>query len=240
MTRNFSRKVRGVGPLLGIIALGLALAACGSSNQTGVAASGDTAAVAVSGNGVTVDVLTTGAPWQGGFPGAVRITNTASASPIASFEVVFKLATGSVTGAPWNGNITGPDASGNYTATNPPWLQYQPIQRAQTWDVGFNGAGTFTSSTIVSLKINGQVVPIGGTDAPPSVSLASSAATVTTASSITLTAAATDDVGVARVEFYEGTTLLASDTTAPYTTAIAFTSANNGAHTYTARAYDTA
>ena len=239
MTRNFWRKVRGIGPLPGIIAMGVALAACGSSNQTGVAANGDTGAVAASGSGVTVDVLTTSAPWNGGFPAAVRLSNTAFASAITSFEVVFKLASGSLAGTAWNGTITGPDASGNYTATNPSWIQ--PIQRGQTWDVGFNGSGTFTSSTIVSLKVNGQVIPLGGTtDAAPTVSLASSAATVTAAGSITLTATATDDVGVARVEFYEGTTLLASDTTAPYTTSIAFTAANNGAHAYTARAYDTA
>src|SRR5882724_9936224 len=50
----------------------------------------DLAEVAVSGGGVTVDVVTTNA-WSGGFNGAVRITNTASPSSITSFEVVFRL-----------------------------------------------------------------------------------------------------------------------------------------------------
>ena len=237
-TSILTGKVAHVRPLLGIVCV-LVLAACGSSGSS-ADPEGGTAAVAVSGSGVTVDVVTTGNPWQGGFPGAVRIVNTAFASPITSFEVVFSMGSATVTGTPWNGNITGP-VSGNYTATGPSWLQYQPIGTGKTWDVGFNGSGTFTSSTIVSVKINGQVIPIGGpTDNPPTVSLASSATTVTTASTVTLTATAADDVGVSRVEFYEGTTLLATDTTAPYTHAIAFTAANNGSHGYTARAVDTA
>jgi hypothetical protein len=240
-TSNFHRKVASVRPLLGTILLGLALVACGSPSSSAVDAKQPIAGVAASGSGVSVDVLTTNT-WQGGFNGAVRITDSTFASPISSFTVVFKMATGSVAGTPWNGTITGPDASGNFTATNPSWLTNQPIQKGQTWDVGFNGSGTFTTSSIVSLTINGAAVSLGTTttDAPPTVSLASSAATVTTASTITLTATAADDKGVSKVEFYDGATLLGSKTAAPYTQTAALTSANNGTHSYTAKAYDTA
>jgi hypothetical protein len=238
-TRNFTWKVSAMGPLLGALVLGLALVACGGPEDSPAAAGAGTAAVAVSGSGVTVDVVATSS-WQGGFSGAVRIIDTSFASPITSFEVVFKMGSATVSGTPWNGNISAPDASGNRTATNPTWLQYQPIKTGQTWDVGFNGAGAFTSSTIVSVKINGQAISIGSnTDNPPVVSLASSATSVTTASSITLTATASDDKGVSKVEFYEGSTLLFSDTTAPYASAVSFTAASNGTHTYTAKAYDT-
>ena len=238
--RNSRGRFAGVGTLFTTLVLGLAMAACGSPDESTVDGSSGTGAVAVSGSGVTVDVVTTGT-WQGGFNGAVRIIDTSFAASISTFEVVFKMASGSVTGTPWNGNLTGPDASGNYTANGPAWLQYQPIKAGQTWDVGFNGAGTFTSSTIVSLKLNGQVIPIGNnTDNPPVVSLASSATTVTAAGSITLTAAAIDDRGVSRVEFYEGTTLLGTDTSSPYTQTVTLAQANNGTHTYTAKAYDTA
>lgn len=226
-----------------LVSLVLGAAACGGqqSNAVSAAPSGDSASVAVSGGGITVDVIATNS-WPGGFNGAVRITNTAFSAPITSFSVVFKMSgTGTVAGTSWNGDISAPDGSGNRTATNPNWLQYQPIRTGASWDVGFNGGGTFSGATIVSVTINGQSIPIGGNPGdttPPTVSLVSSAISVTAAGSITLTASASDNVGVSRVEFYEGSTLLATDSSAPYTTTVAFTSANNGTHSFTARAFD--
>jgi hypothetical protein len=223
----------------------LALAGCsGGLNDL----SGETvSAVAVSGSGITVDVLATGS-WNGGFNGAVRITDTAFASPITSFEIGFQLGgTASVAGSAWNGNIAAADASGNRMATNPDWLQFQPIQVGQTWDVGFGGGGAFTTSTVVSVKINGTTIPVGGTGSggggdttKPVISLASSASSVTTASNITLTATATDNVGVVRVDFFDGTTLLGTDTTSPFTQMVALVAASNGTHSYTAKATDAA
>jgi hypothetical protein len=122
------------------------------------------AAVAVAGSGVSVDVVTTNV-WNGGFSGAVQITDNAFSSPITSFQIVFKLSgIAAVAGSGWNGIISGPDASGNFTATNPDWLQFNPIQRGQIWDICFNGSGTFSGSTILSVKINGQTVPSFGDD----------------------------------------------------------------------------
>src|SRR5215510_845852 len=66
-------------------ALGLVLGAAACAGQDTIAA--ETADVAVSGGGVTVDVVTTNV-WNTGFNGAVRITNTAFPSPITSFEIV--------------------------------------------------------------------------------------------------------------------------------------------------------
>jgi hypothetical protein len=76
----------------------------------------------------------------------------------------------------------------------------------------------------------------------PTVSITSPApgTTYTTAQTVTITANASDNVSVARVEFYDGTTLKATDTSYPYTYAWAFTSANNGTHSWTAKAYDAA
>jgi endoglucanase len=224
-------------PLFGV----LALAAC--DGQPEDSSTESVTAVSVSGGGVTVDVVTTNA-WDGGFNGAVRITDTAFPSPITSFEIVFKLSgTAVVNGTSWNGNISAADATGNRTATNPDWLVHQPITTGGTWDVGFNGGGLFSGSTIVSVKINGQTITLGGgtgDTTPPGISLASSATTVTAAGSITLTATATDNVGVSRVEFFDGTTLIGTDTTAPFTQTVALTAANNGTHSYTARASDAA
>lgn len=57
---------------------------------------------------------------------------------------------------------------------------------------------------------------------------------------VNLTASATDNVGVTKVEFYRGSVLVATDTTAPYTASLAVTSADNGSVTFTAKAYDAA
>ncbi len=226
-------------PLLTTAVLGLSLVACGGSGVRSTRSNSRSAAVAVTGGGITADVVAVEA-WSSGFNGAVRLIDTSFSSPISSFAIVFKLGSGSVTGVPWNGTITGPDASGNYTATEPSWLQNQPIKAGQTWNVGFNGGGTFTSSTIVSVTINGQPIDIGNnTDNPPVVSLAASATTVTTSGSVTLTATATDDKGVAKVELYAGTLLLGTATTAPYALTVPVTQANNGSYALTARAYDT-
>lgn len=57
---------------------------------------------------------------------------------------------------------------------------------------------------------------------------------------VTISANATDNVGVVSVEFYDGTALKATDTTAAYTYDWSITAADNGAHSWTARAYDAA
>src|SRR5215468_1937262 len=67
-------------PGLGLFALGTlgTLAAC--DGQAAESSSEDVAAVAVSGGGVTVDVVTT-QTWDGGFNGAVRIITPPSRAP---------------------------------------------------------------------------------------------------------------------------------------------------------------
>ncbi|MCP4226239.1 MAG: hypothetical protein GY773_23125, partial [Actinomycetia bacterium] len=55
-----------------------------------------------------------------------------------------------------------------------------------------------------------------------------------------VSADASDNVGVTRVEFYDGTTLKGTDTTSPYSYAWTFSSIDNGSHSWTAKAYDAA
>src|ERR1044071_2698606 len=219
-------------------ALGLTLVLAACSGQPESATDESSAAVAVSVGGVTVDVVVTN-PWTGGFNGAVRIIDNAFPGPITTFQIVFKLGgSAAISGSGGTGPITGPDPSGNYTATCPDWVQFNPIQRGQSWDVGFTASGALSGSTIVSVKINGQTIPIPGDPTLSVVSLMSSTTTVTAADSITLTATAT--AGVIRVEFYDGAALLRTDTTPPYTQAVALTATSNGTHSYTARAFDAA
>ena len=86
-------------------------------------------------------------------------------------------------------------------------------------------------------------VDIEGSDAEaPSVSLESSETSVTEASIVTLTAAATDNVGVSKVEFYRDGVKIAGadDTAAPYLHDLTLTADDNGTISFTAKAYDAA
>lgn len=61
-----------------------------------------------------------------------------------------------------------------------------------------------------------------------------------TAGTITLSASASDNVGVSKVEFYVDGVLKGSDTSSPYSMTLDSTTLANGSHTLTARAYDAA
>lgn len=58
--------------------------------------------------------------------------------------------------------------------------------------------------------------------------------------STTLTATASDAVGIAKVEFYRGSTLIGTDTAAPYSQAVNLSVADAGTIAFTAKAYDAA
>jgi hypothetical protein len=75
---------------------------------------------------------------------------------------------------------------------------------------------------------------------PPTVAISGPAAAATVAGTVTITATAADNVGIARVEFLVDGTLLSSDSTAPYSASWNTAGATNGAHQLTARAFDAA
>ena len=75
---------------------------------------------------------------------------------------------------------------------------------------------------------------------PPTVTLSASANVLEIDGVLTLAATASDNVGVASVEFREGSSSLGTVTTAPYELDLPLTSADNGDHSYTAFARDAA
>ena len=76
---------------------------------------------------------------------------------------------------------------------------------------------------------------------PPSVAVTAPAAGATVSGSVTVTASATDAVGVVGVQFkVDGVNVGAEDTAAPYSIAWATTGTANGDHTLTAVARDAA
>jgi endoglucanase len=194
------------------------------------------AALAVGGNGVSVNVVPTQV-WTRGFTAAVRITDHAFSAPIFSFQVVFKLVgSATVVGSGSNGVISRPDASGKVIASNPAWLPAIRIQHGQIWDVYFNANGAFSGATVLGVTINGQTIPISGNPHAPPVSLTSSATTVTAAGSITLTV----DPGprIVGVDFFEGSSPLGAVTAPPFTLTLPLIAADNGIHCYTATGID--
>ncbi|MFZ6875123.1 Ig-like domain-containing protein [Undibacterium sp. Di27W] len=96
----------------------------------------------------------------------------------------------------------------------------------------YDAANNVGTSSAVSFTINN---PVSDTT-PPTVSASESGSS----GNITLSATATDNVGVTKVEFYVDGTLKASSTTSPYSTTLNSTSLSNASHSLVAKAYDAA
>jgi hypothetical protein len=82
------------------------------------------------------------------------------------------------------------------------------------------------------------VAPGAPDTAPPTVAFTAPTSGALVNGNVTVTASASDNVGVTRVEFLQGSTVVTTDTVAPYT--FTWSSAPNGPATLTARAYDAA
>jgi subtilisin family serine protease len=79
-----------------------------------------------------------------------------------------------------------------------------------------------------------------GDTTPPSTSITSPAGGATLSGTATISANASDNVGVSRVDFYAGATLLGSDTSSPYSFDWNTTAVTNGSYSLTTRAFDAA
>lgn len=104
----------------------------------------------------------------------------------------------------------------------------------------YDAAGNSAVSPAVSISISNVVVPPPDT-AAPAVSIGSPAAGAALTGTATLTATASDNVGVSKVSFYQGTTLIDTDTTgSPYSISWDTTKVSNGTYSITAKASDAA
>ncbi len=95
-----------------------------------------------------------------------------------------------------------------------------------------DAAGNLGTSTAVSFSVNNVVADTTA----PVVSASESG----TSGTITLSATASDNVGVTKVEFYVDGALKSTDTTAPYAATLNSTTLTNGSHALTAKAFDAA
>jgi beta-lactamase superfamily II metal-dependent hydrolase len=80
----------------------------------------------------------------------------------------------------------------------------------------------------------------GGDTQSPSTSITAPAGGSTVAGTVSVTASASDNVGVTSVEFYLDNVLQSTDSTSPYSWSWATTASSNGSHTLTSKAYDAA
>ena len=100
----------------------------------------------------------------------------------------------------------------------------------------------------VGLPFSGSLPDIGAYESTgitqdttaPVVSILAPLTNSTISGTIPLSAQASDNTAVTRVEFYQGSTLLSTLSTAPYTTTWNTTTIANGTYTLTAKAYDAA
>jgi subtilisin family serine protease len=83
------------------------------------------------------------------------------------------------------------------------------------------------------------VVTVARDTTPPVVSITAPAAGSTLVGTVTISASATDELGVTKVEFFVNGALLGTDSTSPYSVSWSARSVANGSYTLTARATDT-
>lgn len=121
---------------------------------------------------------------------------------------------------------TGSTGTSDASETAPTTLETSPTTASTTAPTGLDSTsdGSGDDPPTVVLLVDGSGTP------PDRVH----------AGRVPLTANAMDDGSVARVEFYDGAELLASDDTAPFAAELLLTSLDDGAHTFTARAFDDA
>ncbi|MHB8710434.1 MAG: fibronectin type III domain-containing protein [Minisyncoccota bacterium] len=100
-------------------------------------------------------------------------------------------------------------------------------------------AGNVSAQSIAASATTQSVVTPDTT--PPTVSLTAPTASVTVSGTVTVSASASDNIGVVGVQFkLDGANLGMEDTTSPYSTSWNTTSATNGTHTLTAVTRDAA
>jgi hypothetical protein len=80
----------------------------------------------------------------------------------------------------------------------------------------------------------------GGDTTPPVTSITAPLNGATVSGTTSVTASASDNVGVTKVEFYLDGVLKSTDTTSPYSWSWDTTTATNGSHSLTSKAYDAA
>jgi hypothetical protein len=135
-----------------------------------------------------------------------------------------------------NGSLVGSDSTAPYQYS---WNTATVANGAATLRAAaYDAAGNSAQSAIVTVNVANVVTPPPDTT-PPNVSIASPAGG-NVSGTVTISANASDNVGVTRVDFFVNGSLVGSDSTAPYQYSWNTAAVGNGAATLRAIAYDAA
>jgi len=179
------------------------------------------------------DVTYTTNDWSTGFTANVTIRNIGD--PLTSWNLGFTFPGNQRVTQGWSANWT--QSGANVTATNMPWNGN--LATGASTSIGFNGSYSGTNAKPTAFTINGTACG-GAVNQAPTVTLTSPAANAqfNAPADVTVSANATDDGAVSKVEFYRNGLLVNTDTTAPYSYLMAGLPV--GTYTVQARAYDNA
>ncbi|MGP4098080.1 glycoside hydrolase family 48 protein [Nonomuraea sp. KM90] len=189
---------------------------------------------------VACDVTYAANQWgtgSGGFTANITLKNTGD--PLTSWSLGFDFPTTGQRYTPsgWGANWS--QSGTRVTATNMPWNG--TLATGASTNIGFNGTWTGSNPSPTSFSVNGVTCGGPGTGTAPTVSLTSPTAgqTFTAPATVPIAANAADSDGtVAKVDFFQGSTLLGTDTSSPYS--YSWTNVAAGSYSITARATDNA
>jgi glycosyl hydrolase family 48/cellulose binding protein with CBM2 domain/Big-like domain-containing protein len=170
--------------------------------------------------------------WDTGFGASVTVKNVGT-DPINGWNLTWTFPDGQGISQLWNGVPSQNGAS--VSVRNVDWNANIPA--AGSANFGFNGTHGSANRPPTGFAVNGMACV--GPNVAPTVSLTSPAnnSSYTVGQAIALAATAADSDGtISKVEFYAGTTLLGTDTSAPYQ--FSWTGAAAGQFSLSAKAYD--
>ena len=132
-----------------------------------------------------------------------------------------------------DGTLTGSDTTAPYSLS---WDTTKASNASHSLTAkATDSHGNVGTSAAVAVTVKNT----GGTDTtPPTVKVTSPSGGSTVSGTVTLTATATDDVSVAKVDFYAGTTLIGSKTATPYSVTWDSTKVSDGTYSITAKGTD--
>ncbi len=169
----------------------------------------------------------------GNLPPTVSLTGPTNGATSIAPVTFFLMATaadadGSVTKVDfYNGtNLLGTDFTSGYDFT---WTNVQPGGYSLTARATDNG-GVVSTSSVVNITVNSNDVPVVTLTAPANNAI------FTPPGSVPLSATASDSQGIARVDFFAGSSYLGTATSSPYN--LMWTGAPSGVYNLTARATD--
>lgn len=156
--------------------------------------------------------------------------NASTETSLAGYKVYYRADSSAL---PFTGTGSGQGASPVNVAkqTSATLTGLDPAKSYYFAVTAYNSAGTeSTYSNIVNVAEG----------IAPTVSITAPAANSTATGTVSVTASATDNVGVSKVEYYVNGALALSDTTTPYVYSWNTTALANGSYTLMAKAYDAA